>query len=68
MAKGVVFGGLNGGGGSNIKSIQKGLVSKNSVTQSLNVAINPVDLSKSIVLATSRHTSGTTDASKILKK
>lgn len=37
------------GGGSNIKSIQRGVA---SVNQALNITINPVDVTKSIVLIT----------------
>lgn len=48
MAKGIVSGGLNGGGGSNIKSIQRGTYAY--VGTSKDITINSVDINKSIVL------------------
>ncbi len=51
MAKGIVNGGLNGGGGSNIKSIQRGShVLYNVIGQT--ITIGEVDLTKSIVKIT----------------
>jgi hypothetical protein len=48
MARGNVFGGLNGGGGNNIKSIQRG---RAQITTALkDITIAGVDLSKSIVI------------------
>lgn len=47
MAKGIVIGGLNSGG-SNIKSKQSGTVGITDLSQ-IDVAISPIDLSKSIV-------------------
>lgn len=48
MAKGLVFGGLNSGGGSNVKSIQRVSIVPTTTTQ--NVSINYVDISKSFIL------------------
>lgn len=49
MAKGVVVGGLNGGM-PNVKSLQRGTGSMTYANTVNTVAINPVDLSKAIVL------------------
>lgn len=47
MARGIVKGGLNDGGGSNIKSIQRGVNSCTSISQT--VTISAIDVTKSIV-------------------
>jgi hypothetical protein len=48
LAKGVVFGGLNVGGGSNIKSIQSGELTLSGITTS-TVNISTIDPTKSII-------------------
>lgn len=49
MAKGVVFGGLNSGGG-NIKSIQRGVYTSATAATSYDLDITPVDTTKSVIL------------------
>lgn len=59
MAKGIVSGGLNGGGGSNIKSIQRGTATiANASASSPIIAIASVDLTKSIVRIQTSSASG----------
>ena len=59
MAKGVVIGGLNSGsGGGVIKNIQRGIATKLSSVTFVDIPINAVDITKSIVIVTSRYVSG----------
>jgi hypothetical protein len=48
MAQGVVFGGLNGAGGSNIKSAQSGFTTMTAVT--VDIPVSSIDITKSIVI------------------
>lgn len=50
MSKGVVIGGLNSGGGSSVKSIQRGTYAFLGTTK--DITINSVDINKSIVKIT----------------
>jgi hypothetical protein len=63
LAKGAVFGGLNGGGGSNIKSIQRGTITTNDNPTTL-INISAVDINKSIIVINQRFQSDAINRSK----
>lgn len=56
MAKGVVFGGLNSGGGSIIKNAQHGLTTLGINDIVKYVDISPVDMSKAVVMVSANGT------------